>query len=191
MVLHAVDNIRDNNLRFDQVIVDAQLFGAFFVFWLTESGQHDDPNVGSFWRVTEDVQNIKATDFWHHGVEKYEIRAEFDSRRQGIFTVINFLYFKAFEFETRSVDAGERPVVFNEQDFFLIHSLIIPLSLCKTQVLLFDGRYGCFQLRITAGIGVGHRHDDRLIWSNSLFGDVFTLWRVPFGNRDFKLAPIR
>ena len=69
MVLDSVDNIGDDDLRFYEIIVGTEGFGAFLVTILAKGGEHNDLDVGGLGSVAEDIEDIKAADFRHHNVE--------------------------------------------------------------------------------------------------------------------------
>lgn len=100
VMFDAFHYVTDDYLGFDEVIVDTERFGALFVFGLAQGGQHDDPDIRRIRRITEDVQHVKPTDFWHHRVKQDKVRLEFDRSRQRILSVIYFPDRKPFEFES-------------------------------------------------------------------------------------------
>ena len=73
MVFDAVDDIGDDDLGFDEVVVDAEAFGAGFVAFLAEGGEHNNLGVGGFWGVAQNIKDVTTTDFGHHDIEEYEV----------------------------------------------------------------------------------------------------------------------
>jgi hypothetical protein len=116
VVLDAVNDIGDDDLGFDEIIVDAKAFGAFFVAVLTECGQHDDLEVAGIRRVAQYVEDVEAADLGHHDVQQNEVRFETEGIGQGLFPVCHASHFKAFSLKTGHIYASEGVVVFDEQD---------------------------------------------------------------------------
>lgn len=62
------DDIFNADLGFDKVTVGAEGFAAGTLVFTRERCHHDDFNVFRFRGTAEDVQHVKAADFWHHDV---------------------------------------------------------------------------------------------------------------------------
>lgn len=91
MVFDPVDHVTDDDLGFDEVVICAEFFGAGFVFGLAERRQHDDADIHGLWRIAQDVEDIKAVDLGHHGVEQDKIGLELDCVTECELTIGNML----------------------------------------------------------------------------------------------------
>lgn len=112
-MLDALHHVRDNNLGFHEVIVDAEADGALFVTVLAERSKHDDLDVGRLGRVTQDIEHVKTADLWHHGIEKYKIGSVFAGGSKGVFPVSNTADVKAFGLQAHDIDIRERIIIFD------------------------------------------------------------------------------
>lgn len=110
-MLDALDDVSDHNLGFDEVIVDTEGFGAFFVGFLAEGGQHDDLEVGGFRGITEDVEDVEAADFGHHNIEEDQFWLVRKGGGEGVFPVGDAANVEAFGLEAGYVNIGEGVIV--------------------------------------------------------------------------------
>jgi hypothetical protein len=55
-------------LGFNEIAIGTEGFAAGALVFTGERGHHDDFNIFRFGGAAEDVQHVKATNFWHHDV---------------------------------------------------------------------------------------------------------------------------
>jgi negative regulator of genetic competence, sporulation and motility len=120
MVLDAVNDVGDDDLGFDEVFVDTEGFGAFFIAVLAECRQHDDFKVGSFGGITEYIKYVEAADFRHHDIKQHEVWMKIEGVGQGFFPVGDTAKLKTFGREAGHIDIGEGVVIFDEKDSFRV-----------------------------------------------------------------------
>jgi hypothetical protein len=63
------------------------LFTPLALIFGAEGGHHDNLNVFCLCRRAEDVEHVKATDFWHHDVTDDELRPFFNGHSKRFFAV--------------------------------------------------------------------------------------------------------
>jgi hypothetical protein len=81
------NDVFDAYLRFDQVAVGAKRFTARSLIFTGKSGHHDYFDRFSLCRRAQNVEHIKAADFWHHNIADDKLWPLFDCHRERFFTV--------------------------------------------------------------------------------------------------------
>lgn len=125
MVFDTRNDIADHNLGLHEVVIRTELFGAFFVFGLAKSREHNDAHISRLRRIAEHIEYVKAVYLWHHDIENDEVWAVFEGVCERIFAVIDVTDIKAFHLKAGAINSRECSIVFNEQNFlFGFHTCI-------------------------------------------------------------------
>ena len=64
--MDSADDVFDANLRFDEIAICAEGDATLALVFARECGHHDDFDVFCFGRTAQDIEHVKAADFWHH-----------------------------------------------------------------------------------------------------------------------------
>lgn len=113
MVPDAVHDIRNNDLRFNKVIVSTEFFGALLIGFLAESGQHNNFQVGRFRSVSQNIKYIETADFRHHYIKYDKIRFVGTCIGKRFFSVGYAPDIETFGLQAGNVYTGQRVVIFN------------------------------------------------------------------------------
>jgi hypothetical protein len=83
----SADDVFDANLRFDEIAICAEGDATLALVFARECGHHDDFDVFCFGRTAQDIEHVKAADFWHHYVTHYQAWTVFDCHRKCLFPI--------------------------------------------------------------------------------------------------------
>ena len=104
--------IFDADLRLHEVAIGAKCFTALTLVFATEGGHHDDFYATRFGGAAENVEHIKATDFWHHDIGNDERRSVFDGECQRFLAVPCTDDIVAFCEQPHPIDFAQTLVIF-------------------------------------------------------------------------------
>ena len=76
MIFDTLDDVANHDLRFHKVIVDTEILGTLFIFWLAEGRQHHNLDITCFWCIAQDIQDERDRRAEEKEVAEHEQKRE-------------------------------------------------------------------------------------------------------------------